>query len=225
MVLREPETRDEEVPVSTNTIPRGAATNRATARTNPEARTTMATLRDIMSTDLVTLTPEARLREAIEVLRGSGITGAPVVAGDRVVGVLSANDVLESEVDTPPVPSERPAQVEWGGLEDEDESLKAEAGEVPPAAFFIGMWSDAGGDVLERFEDVEGPEWDVLEDVTVGEAMTPTVYSRGPDTPLPEAAAFMLETGVHRILVMEGDRLLGIVSTTDIVRAVAEGRV
>lgn len=185
----------------------------------------MATLRDIMSPDVVTLSPDASLREAIEVLRGAGVSGAPVVAGDRVVGVLSANDVLELEIDAPPVPAERSAQPEWGGFEDEDESLRAEAGEVPPATFFVGMWADVGADVLERFDDVEGPEWDVLEDHRVGTAMTPVVYARGPDTPIPEAAAYMIESGVHRILVMEGERLLGIVSAIDVVRAVAEGTI
>ncbi|MBI4541298.1 MAG: CBS domain-containing protein [Gemmatimonadetes bacterium] len=40
-----------------------------------------------------------------------------------------------------------------------------------------------------------------------------------------EAARYMLRTGVHPVLVTEHRRLLGIVSTTDIVRAVAEGRI
>lgn len=182
-----------------------------------------ATLGDLMSTELVTLRPEATLREAIEVLRGARVGGAPVVTGGHVVGVLSASDVLDLEIDLPCVPAERTSQVEWGGLEDEDPAGLVEAGDTPPAAYFVGLWSDAGADLLERFDATDAPEWDVLEDHVVAEAMTTAVLARAPDTPVPEAAAFMLASGVHRLLVMEGERLLGVVSAMDVVRAVAEG--
>ena len=185
----------------------------------------MLTLRGIMNEAVVTVSPETTLRDAIELLRAEGVSGLPVVTGEEVVGVLSANDVLDFEVETPVVPSERPGQTEWGGIEDEDAGLEAEAGETPPAAFFIGMWADAGADVSERFEAVEGPEWDLLEEHTASEAMTATVYALPPDTEVPEAAAYMLETGIHRVLVMEDRRLLGIVSSMDIVRAVAERKI
>ncbi|MDX1660609.1 MAG: CBS domain-containing protein [Gemmatimonadota bacterium] len=186
----------------------------------------MLKLRAIMSEDVVTVSPEATIRDAIEILRADQVSGIPVVSGERVVGVLSVSDVLDFEVETPSVPAERSQQVEWGGLEDEeaDPGLAAEAGETPPAAFFIGMWADAGADVRERFDAVEGPEWDRLGDYAVSEAMTTSVYALPPDTEVPEAAAYMLEAGIHRVLVMEDSRLLGIVSSMDIVRAVAERR-
>lgn len=185
----------------------------------------MLTLREIMNGDVVTVSPETSLRVAIETLRAHEVTGLPVVIGERVVGVLSVNDVLEFEVGTPAVPVERTDQVEWGGLEDEDQGLEVEEGETPPATFFIDMWADAGADVFERFEDVEGPEWDLLEEHDVSEAMTPSVYGLPPDTEVHEAAAFMLEREIHRVLVMEDSRLLGMVSSMDIVRAVAERRI
>lgn len=185
----------------------------------------MLTLRGIMSEDVVTVSPETTLRDAIEMLRAQEVSGVPVVSGDRVVGVLSVNDVLDFEVETPTVPSERPNQMEWGGVEDEDAGLEAEEGETPPAAFFIEMWADAGANVFERFDRVEGPEWDILEEHTVSEAMMGTVYALTPDTEVPEAAAYMLETGIHRVLVMEDRRLLGIVSSMDVVRAVAERKI
>ncbi len=185
----------------------------------------MLTLREIMSDEVVTVGLETTLRDAIEILRAAEVSGLPVVSGDRVVGVLSVNDVLDFEVETPSVPTERPRQIEWGGVEDEDAGLESEAGEAPPAAFFIGMWADAGADVFERFDTVEGPEWDILEEHDVSEAMTTVVYALEPDTEVPDAAAYMLEKGIHRVLVMEDRRLLGIVSSMDVVRAVAERRV
>lgn len=63
-----------------------------------------------------------------------------------------------------------------------------------------------------------------LEDVTVDEVMTRKVQSLPPDCSVDEAAALMGEKQIHRVLVMHGDVLLGIVSTSDVARAVAEHR-
>jgi CBS domain-containing protein len=63
-----------------------------------------------------------------------------------------------------------------------------------------------------------------LEDVTVDEVMTRKVQSLPPDCSVDEAALLMGERQIHRVLVMQGDVLLGIVSTSDVARAVAEHR-
>jgi len=63
-----------------------------------------------------------------------------------------------------------------------------------------------------------------LEDVTVDEVMTRKVQSLPPDCSVDEAAVVMGEKQIHRVLVMQGDVLLGIVSTSDVARAVAEHR-
>jgi CBS domain-containing protein len=177
------------------------------------------TLRDIMSPDVITVHPEMTLREVIEVLTDRSVSGAPVVAGDRVVGVISATDVLEFEAATPGVPTERGEQTEWGELEPET----WEEGTEAPADYYSEMWSDVGAEVLERFGQ-EGPEWDVLREHTASEAMTRTLCALPPDTEVPAAAQYMLKAAIHRVLVVEDARLIGIVTTTDIVRAVAERR-
>lgn len=64
-----------------------------------------------------------------------------------------------------------------------------------------------------------------LEDVTVDEVMTRKVQSLPPDCSVDEAAVLMGERQIHRILVMQGDVLLGIVSTFDVAKAVAEHRI
>jgi CBS domain-containing protein len=45
-----------------------------------------------------------------------------------------------------------------------------------------------------------------------------------PEVDVKEAAQQMLYTGVHRLFVTTDDRVVGVISTTDIVRAVAMGR-
>ena len=64
-----------------------------------------------------------------------------------------------------------------------------------------------------------------LEDVTIDEVMTRKVHSLGPECSVDEAAVLMLEKQIHRVLVMDGDLLLGIVSTSDVAKAVAEHRI
>jgi signal-transduction protein with cAMP-binding, CBS, and nucleotidyltransferase domain len=86
------------------------------------------------------------------------------------------------------------------------------------------MWSDAGADVLERFAEIRGPEWDQLAEHTVGEAMTPSLCSVAPFVDIYTAAEYMVRAGVHRLIVLDDGRVVGVLSSMDIVRAVAQQR-
>jgi CBS domain-containing protein len=56
----------------------------------------MFKVRDIMTTNVVTVTPEATLREAAGLILRHGVSGLPVVDDqDQLVGVLSEWDLLE----------------------------------------------------------------------------------------------------------------------------------
>lgn len=181
----------------------------------------MPKVRDLMSGEVVALGPEMTLREAIEILTEKSVSGAPVVASGRVVGVLSATDVLEFLTSTPAVPTrkeESPEWGEWGPAEEWEEGLE------PPASYYSAMWENAGAEVRERFEQVEGPEWDLMEEHTVGEIMTRSLCALPPEADVAEAARYMLKTGIHRVLVLDKGQLVGIITTTDIVRAVGEKR-
>jgi CBS domain-containing protein len=181
----------------------------------------MLKLRDIMTRELVTLSPEHSLREAMSILSSRPISGAPVVTNGKVVGVVSLTDLAEFAASSSGVPTERPDLAEWG---DWDESRDLPEGEEPSSVFFAQLWDDAGADVAERFEQTDGPEWNVLAEHTVGEVMSRHVLALPPATAVEYAADFMRTTGVHRVLVMDGDVLLGVVTTKDISNAVADHR-
>ena len=116
----------------------------------------MTAVKDLMSTDVVTVSPELSLRNAAELLAVRHIGGAPVMSGGRIVGVVSMSDILSFEASTPVVPSGGVGQAEW----DREPPEEWGEGDEAPAAFFEDVWSDAGADVVERFEQtgaVVGP--------------------------------------------------------------------
>ena len=179
----------------------------------------MLRLRDIMTTDVVTVGPELTIRDAMALFAARHVSGAPVVASGKVVGVISTTDLMEFAASLPGVPAERPqadTEDDWTRVDEEvpDEDVSM--------AYFADKWDDAGADVSERMSEVGGAEWNVLEEHTVGEAMTRDLFSLRADTPVELAADRMRGVGVHRVLVMHDDALLGIVTTKDISDAVAD---
>ncbi len=61
-----------------------------------------------------------------------------------------------------------------------------------------------------------------LEEVTVSEIMTRGVKTLSPDCTVELAARFMHHAQIHRVPVVDGQKIVGIVTTTDIALAVAE---
>jgi CBS domain-containing protein len=179
-------------------------------------------IRELMTPDPETLEPEMTLRDAIERLTNIGVSGAPVVTNEWLVGVLSISDIVEFESANPGVPTLREQQ-EWGEWAP-SERLEEDFTE-PFSGWFRDMWADSGADVLERVTQGETPEWDFLSEHIVGEVMTRRVLSLSPDADVEEAARLMVDRGVHRLIVTEGDALRGIVSTMDFLRAIAEGKI
>lgn len=132
----------------------------------------MLCAKDIMTREVSTLAPEATIREAMELLNSSHLSGAPVVRGANVVGVISMSDVADLLVNGP-----EPITID--------------------------------GDSL-------------LDERTVGDAMTRDVISVTPEASVRTIASIMRKRSVHRILVMEDGKLCGIVSALDIARTVGE---
>ncbi len=54
------------------------------------------TIAEVMSWDLITISPEAPMTEALELFRIKRISGAPVIEGEKLVGVLSIEDLIRA---------------------------------------------------------------------------------------------------------------------------------
>lgn len=198
----------------------------------------MLKVRDVMTPAVLTLDAATDLRTAMDTLTREGVSGAPVLSEGVVVGVISAADVLAYVTGLPLTP-------EVGrGRPDEDEAVEGEGGrtgawgdlpgweeEVPiPSSFFRQAWSELPADGIDAEDGdaearQEGSEWDAVAEHEVREIMTAEVRSIRPDAAVEAAAEEMQRRGIHRLLVVDEGKLVGIVSTTDIARAVAEHRI
>lgn len=186
----------------------------------------MLRLRDIMTTQVVTLTPETSVRDAMELLGRSHVSGAPVVAAGRLVGVVSATDLMTFAGALPGVPTQNDIADDWLVADEEDRvEDDVESDAESSSAYFSDLWDDAGAEVSSRVENVNGPEWNALEEHDVSEVMTrPPLATLPANADVEAAAHLMKERKIHRVLVTEGDALIGVVSSLDIAKAVADHR-
>lgn len=178
-------------------------------------------VRELMSTDVISVAPSLSLRDALELLAARHIGGVPVVQGHHVVGVLSTSDILSFQASNPVVPGAEPDPP----AEEPEPTPEWREGDDPPSAYFADFWADAGGDVLERLEQTGAPEWDLLAEHTVSEAMTRSVVGIGPESPIRSAVRLMTRLDIHRVLVLDAGKLCGVVTSMDVVRAAGRGRI
>lgn len=170
------------------------------------------TIGEVMTTTVIVVSPDMTMRDVAAVFSEARISGAPVVSGGRVIGVVSTTDLLDFAA-APPRPGAETdsAEREWPGSTE------------PPPEFFLRYWADRGVDVYEQLVASGGSagEGPLLDGYTVADVMSRRLHSLPPETSLSDAADYMLAREIHRVLVMEEDRLVGVVTTTDMVRAMS----
>ncbi len=180
----------------------------------------MLRLRDIMTRQVVTLEPQMTLREAMEVLVARHVSGAPVVSGQKVVGVISAGDLL-SFAAAPPRDDEQQEKPifgnEWDELAEWEDDEASES-----ASFFTDMWDEHTEEATDVIDTQGESSSDPLSSHLVEEAMTKTIRWLSPGADVRSAADMMRQYGVHRVLVVSRGRLVGLVSAMDIAKAVAD---
>ena len=186
----------------------------------------MLRLRDIMSTNVVTVSPEMSIREAMELFGKQHVSGAPVVSGGKLAGVVTGGDLMTFASALPGVPTEREL-ADASNAYDEDDSVEqdAENETEAAAAYFAELWDDSGVDASERAATVDTPEWNFLEEHDVSEVMTRAPLATLPlDAEVSTAAEMMKKRKVHRVLVTDGEALVGIVTAMDVTKAAADQR-
>src|SRR5690606_14899255 len=175
----------------------------------------MLTVRDIMQTEVTTASPDMTVRELARLWEERGITGTPVVdVNGKVLGVVSASDLIRLAAEQGDVSDEvRQHEPVYPPEEGEEEGAEAS---------WYAFFAD---EAPQLYTGLDGIVESVFEEVTVGDIMTRAIFSVRPHATIQELAKFLLRAGIRRALVMEGGKLAGIVTATDVIRAVAEGKV
>jgi CBS domain-containing protein len=151
--------------------------------------------RDVMVSEVFTVSPGLVLLELERELAAHRITGAPVLEHGRVVGIVSRADI--------------------------DARLFREQSRSAASALFYQQ-TDLEGAAPPEPSDPTAEALESLRHLHVRDVMTRELLAVAPDDPLPEVARVMRDRRVHRVLVLDAGQLVGIVSSFDVVRAVAE---
>lgn len=151
--------------------------------------------KDIMTADLLTVTPATTLTQFARVLMEDEISGCPVVTVDgRLVGIASKTDLLARLLE---------------GRHDFASS--------PDFRGLLGLGEEglvAAGSAQDSEEEVFG---------TVEDVMQPNPVTVLPDTTVLEIARLLAEHRIHRVLVIEKGKLKGIITSLDVIAHIASG--
>ena len=183
----------------------------------------MLTVRDIMQASVVTVTPETTVRQLSRILADEEISGAPVVGSHgELLGVVSATDVVRLAAEDAEVHVASSSSSSTTSLSDHvliHEPDDQEESDPDPYGFFLPEDSPLNREgFLEQFAETE------LDAVVVQDIMTPVAFSIRTDASIRELADFLVRGRIHRAVVVDGERLEGIVTSGDVLRAVSEGR-
>jgi CBS-domain-containing membrane protein len=140
----------------------------------------------IMTSPVVTVTPDTSVKEIAETLYRSRISAVPVVDSGRLVGLVSEADLLHrSEIGT--------------------DRFSA------PESWWLRLFSTDR--TPEQYVKSHGRR--------ARDIMTRDVATVGPHTPVAEIATLLETRGIKRVPVVDGERLVGIVSRSNLVQALA----
>ncbi len=156
-------------------------------------------VKQVMRRNVRTIAPEVTLPALEEAFVKQGVSGFPVVDKGELVGIVSRSDIVRQLF------LEHHAAATTSDFYLDDEGFH----EIP----------------LVTFEQVADRVGGRIEKLQVKDVMSRVLVKVSPDQPLRVVAQMLTDNHVHRVLVTEDNRLLGLVSSLDLVRLIANGRV
>ncbi len=149
----------------------------------------MLTAADVMTSDVITVTPDTSVREIAKLMYTRHISGVPVIDGEkRVIGIVGEGDLL-------------------GHADIAGERHRT-------------WWLDAfvNSNALAR-------EYIKTHGRVASDVMTPTVIMVAPTASIVEIAKILERHRIKRLPVVDGDKLVGIVTRGDLLQALAAAEV
>jgi CBS domain-containing protein len=149
-------------------------------------------VKDVMSKNVITISPEDSISDAIEKMAKNNISGLIVVEEEKVVGVISESDVLRV--------------------------FKSEIPEISTSTsvtLSILLILEKGIKAINEMKKIGK--------LKVKNLMSKRVFYVKPEDTILEAARIMNKKDVRRLPVIdENGKLVGVISRTDILRALVE---
>lgn len=147
------------------------------------------TAADVMQSQVITVSPVDPLHMVQRLFFEEEIHGAPVVDEEgRVRGMITIMDLIRAATE-------------------ENDSNDVDFAHVIEDIGVGGGW----GSSSESFQSRLG-------ETLVEDAMTENVVAVSPETSVPDVARVLRENRIHRVLVVNKDTLLGIISSFDLIR-------
>lgn len=148
--------------------------------------------KDLMTAKVVCVYPETPVRDLIKVLIDYGIDGVPVVdKKEKLIGVVSKTDILE-----------------YSGEKTEKRDLNSKK----------SFYTDTNGKLKKAFDKVTREK--DFGKATVKDVMTPHVITAEATDTIDRLAKIMYNRKVHRLIIQDSGRVVGVVSTLDILHVV-----
>ncbi|HJH30140.1 MAG TPA: CBS domain-containing protein [Methanosarcinaceae archaeon] len=151
-------------------------------------------VKDVMNSDVVSCKPDDEISSAAQLLKEHNISGLPVVAEGKVVGIVTEADVLKL-LEVP----------EHGGL-------------WLPSPFEV---IEIPIRELINWEDTKHMLTDIGTK-PIKEIMESEVYTISMDSSIEDASSMMIKHKVNRLPVLDDETLIGIITRGDIIRGLAE---
>ncbi len=152
--------------------------------------------RDLMRSDPRTVAPDMRLLDLDRAFLRDRSSGYPVVENGRLVGIVTRSDVVRKlAMESCYAGGIADFCREAGWIEADDAAAAARA---------------EGAAIGERIAAAK-----------VADVMSQPVVAVTPDAPIAEVAKLLVGHGIHRVPVADGDRLLGWITSFDLVAFLA----
>ncbi|WP_041083388.1 CBS domain-containing protein [Thermotoga profunda] len=124
-------------------------------------------VKDVMTKEVITVSPETTFSEAMDIIRKKGIRRLPVVKNEKVVGIITEKDLLSAS---------------------------------PSQATTLDVWELTS----------------LLSKLKIKQIMRKDVVHVHPNTPIEDAAKIMSDKKIGSLIVLEEERLIGIITESDI---------
>lgn len=149
-----------------------------------------------MRSPVLTVPPTMSLVDFERMMLEKRVGGAPVCEREQLVGMVSRSDII------------RVLTLEQSMAEVQSQAYEHAAQVNPRRA-------------IELIGEQVGAR---MQELTVRDAMTEVRGQVDPDTSVQHIAEIMLDQRIHRVLVVDGEAVVGVIARLELVRLVAAGR-